>query len=46
MQCQQLLKKWPNILFLEHDYKYEACTVKYETNKFKVDKAGKLIDFI
>ncbi len=34
------------ILFLEHDYKYEACTVKYDINKFKVDKAGKLIDFI
>ena len=34
------------ILFLEHDYQYEACTVKYDNNKFKVDKAGKLIDFL
>ena len=34
------------ILFLEHDYNYEACTVKYDGDKFKVDEAGKLIDFL
>ena len=34
------------ILFLEHDYNYEACTVKYDGYKFKVDKAGKLTDFL
>ena len=34
------------ILFLEHDYKHEACTVKYDMGKFKADKTGKLINFI
>ena len=34
------------ILFLEHDEKYECCTVK-ETNKgIRCDKKGKLTDFL
>ena len=34
------------ILFLEHDYEYEACTIKYKLNKFEVVKAGKLKEFL
>tara|TARA_B100001250_G_C19669142_1_gene730661 strand:+ start:45 stop:881 length:837 start_codon:yes stop_codon:yes gene_type:complete len=34
------------ILFLEHDYFNECCLIEKEKNKFKVKKAGKLIDFI
>ena len=41
---EAILNKY--ILFLEHDYKYEACTVKYNINRFQADKVGRLIDFI
>ncbi|MAQ31741.1 MAG: MBL fold metallo-hydrolase [Flavobacteriales bacterium] len=34
------------ILFLEHDYKYECCTVKYTSKGIRVNKYGKLIDFL
>ena len=34
------------ILFLEHDYKYECCTVKYTNKGVRVNKYGKLIDFL
>ncbi len=34
------------ILFLEHDYFNECCLIDKDINKFKVKKAGKLIDFI
>ena len=34
------------ILFLEHDYTNECCTIKKEGGKFKLNKAGKLNDFI
>jgi len=34
------------ILFLEHDYKYECCTVKHTNKGVRVNKYGKLIDFL
>ena len=34
------------ILFLEHDYYNECCTIKKEAGKFKLNKAGRLADFI
>ena len=34
------------ILFLEHDYEHEACTIKYKLNKFEVGKKGKLKEFL
>ena len=34
------------ILFLEHDYKYECCTVKHTSKGIRVNKYGKLIDFL
>ena len=34
------------ILFLEHDYYSECCTVKKHNNKFIVDKKGEIKDFI
>ena len=34
------------VLFLEHDYFNECCTIEKTRNKFKIKKQGKLIDFI
>ncbi len=34
------------ILFLEHDYKNEACTVQKTKKGFQIEKMGKLVDFL
>ena len=34
------------ILFLEHDYKYECCTVKKGNKGIVLNRCGKLIDFL
>ena len=34
------------ILFLEHDYIFECCTVKQTERGIAINKSGKLIDFL